>query len=370
MPHDPADERWMKLALALGRRGLGKTWPNPAVGCVIVKDGRVIGRGWTQPGGRPHGETVALAQAGEAARGATAYVTLEPCDHHGQTPPCSQALVSAGVARVVTALRDPDPRVAGKGHSRLREAGIEVVTGCLADQARHDHSGFLARVTERRPMVTLKLATSFDGRIATGRGESRWITGPRARRVVHYMRATHDAVMIGVGTALADDPSLTVRDLGITQQPVRVICDSRLSLSPDCTLGRTAGDAPVWICHGPDAPDQARQAWQAAGAMLIQVSLDHGGLDMGELLAQLAEKGLTRVFCEGGGKIAASLLQAGLVDRLVGFTAGLVLGAQGRPAIGELPEMALAAHPRFELAETRVIGPDLMHVWQRPRQAP
>jgi diaminohydroxyphosphoribosylaminopyrimidine deaminase/5-amino-6-(5-phosphoribosylamino)uracil reductase len=259
----------MRLALSLGARGLGRVWPNPAVGCVIVKGGRVVGRGWTQDGGRPHAETVALAQAGAAARGATVYVSLEPCDHHGQTPPCSEALVAAGVARVVVALTDPDPRVAGGGLQTLRKAGIEVLTDVCEAEARLAHRGFLSRVTQGRPMLTLKLATSSDGRIATATGESQWITGPEARRHVHAMRARHDAVLVGAGTARADDPSLTVRGLGIAQQPVRVVLSRRLDLPENSALMRTAAQVPVWLCHGPDAPCAARDAWDRAGARRI-----------------------------------------------------------------------------------------------------
>ena len=204
-------ERFMAHALALGRRGLGRVWPNPAVGCVIVQDGRIVGRGFTQPGGRPHAETMALAQAGDAARGATVYVTLEPCSHHGQTPPCAQALIDAGVAHVVGAIQDSDPRVNGAGFDMLRAAGIKVTTGVCAEIAAEDHAGFFAKTTLGRPFLTLKLANSFDGRIATASGDSQWITGPQARRLVHGMRANHDAVLVGAGTARADDPMLTVQ---------------------------------------------------------------------------------------------------------------------------------------------------------------
>ena len=195
----------MRAALALARRGLGNTWPNPAVGCVIVNEGRVVGRGWTQRGGRPHAETEALARAGSAATGATAYVTLEPCSHHGKTPPCAEALIGARIARVVAAVEDPDPRVSGAGIARLRDAGVEVETGLCAEEAAELNAGFFCRVTHGRPLVTLKLATSLDGRIATANGESRWITGPAARERAHLLRATHDAVLVGTGTAFADD---------------------------------------------------------------------------------------------------------------------------------------------------------------------
>lgn len=322
----------MDHALRLARRGLGNVWPNPAVGCVIVAAGRVVGRGWTQPGGRPHAERMALDAAGAAARGATAYVTLEPCAHHGRAPPCADALVAAGVARVVSALTDPDPRVAGRGHARLREAGIEVIEGVRSVAAGELQRGFLTRVTLGRPMVTLKLATSFDGRIATSSGESRWITGEAARRHVHLLRLAHDAVMVGAGTARADLPALNVRGFGPVRQPVRVV----IANAPIPALPPEGPDhGPLWVLPGP----------------------------LPEALAELARRGLTRVFCEGGGRLAAALLAAGLVDELVGYTAGVVLGGDGRAAVAPLGLGALAEAPRFRLAETRALGGDVFHRW-------
>ncbi|SLN30824.1 Riboflavin biosynthesis protein RibD [Pseudoruegeria aquimaris] len=360
----------MRLALTLAARGLGRCWPNPAVGCVIVKDGRVVGRGFTQPGGRPHAERVALAQAGAAARGATAYVTLEPCAHHGKTPPCAEGLIEAGVARVVSALQDSDPRVAGKGHAMLRAAGITVETGVMAEEARAANLGFFLKVERQRPMVTLKLANSFDGRIATATGESQWITGPAARRLVHAERACHDAVLVGGGTARADDPSLTVRGLGIAHQPVRVVASRRLDLPRTGQLARTARDVPVWLLHGRDASPEDVSAWQALGAETIEVPVAaNRELSVAEALAALAGRGLTRVFCEGGGAFAASLLNADLVDRLVGFTAGVALGAEGRPSLGAMGVERLAEAPRFALKEVRAVGGDVMHVWERAAPA-
>lgn len=359
------DRRYMALALSLGARGMGRCWPNPAVGCVIVKAGRIVGRGWTQPGGRPHAEVMALAQAGDQARGATAYVTLEPCAHHGKTPPCASALVGAGISRVVSALEDPDPRVAGRGHAILREGGVTVHSGILAERAYRDHRGFLLNRTEGRPFVTLKLASSFDGRIATATGESKWITGPEARRMVHMMRARHDAVMVGGGTARADDPTLTVRGLGMAHQPVRVVCARRLDLPLDSQLARTAADVPLWLCHGPDANPDLISAWQGIGAQLLEVPVSAGQLDPAALLQALGRAGLTRIFCEGGGALAASLLAADRVDQLIGFTAGLSIGAEGYPAIGAMGLDRLAEAPRFDLAETRAVGGDVMHRWTR-----
>ena len=361
------DKRYMALALSMGRRGQGTCWPNPAVGCVIARDGRIVGRGWTQPGGRPHAEPQALAQAGDAARGATAYVTLEPCAHQGKTPPCAEALIAAGVARVVCAIEDRDPRVAGKGFEMLRAAGIDVTVGVLADQAARDLAGFFLKTEQGRPFVTLKLANSFDGRIATATGHSQWITGPQARRVVHAMRATHDAVMVGAGTARADDPSLTVRDLGVAQQPVRVVVTRRLDIPLMGQLARTASDVPVWLCHGPAPdPDRAR-TWEGLGAKLLPCAVQNHQVDAADVLQQLGQAGLTRVFCEGGSALAASLLAADLVDELVGFSAGLTIGAEGLPAIGALGLEKLNQAPRFDLVECRQIGRDVLHRWARPK---
>lgn len=359
------DRRFLSLALSLGRRGQGSTWPNPAVGCVIVKGGRILGRGWTAPGGRPHAEPQALAQAGAAARGATAYVSLEPCSHHGQTPPCTDVLIAAGIARVVAPIADTDPRVSGQGFDRLRAAGIAVTTGFCVAEAERDHAGFFVRNETGRPFVTLKLASSFDGRIATASGESRWITGPEARRAVHAMRHRHDAVMVGAGTARADDPGLTVRDMGVTRQPVRVVVSRRLDLPLLSALARSASDVPLWLCHGPDTDPNIRRAWEGMGTKLLPCEVRAGQLDPASVLQALGKAGLTRVFCEGGAALAASLLGADLVDELVGMTAGVVIGAEGRPALGALGLQRLGEAPRYRLRETRALGGDVLHLWER-----
>lgn len=353
----------MAHALHLGARGLGRTWPNPAVGCVIVKDGRILGRGWTQPGGRPHAETMALAQAGDAA-GATAYVTLEPCAHHGKTAPCADALIHARVARVVTAMTDPDPRVAGKGHAMLRAAGIAVTEAVLADQARDTHAGFLKRVTQGLPFVTLKLAATLDGRTATGAGESRWITGPQARRAVHALRLSHDAVMVGSGTAVADDPDLTARDMGASHQPLRIVVDSHLRHAATSRLGQTARHVPVWLLHGPDAPIPQQKAWAGQGAKLICVALRDGHVDLTAALQALAARGLTRILCEGGGQLAAALITAGLVDDLILHSAGALIGQEGRAALGPLGLQTLAQAPRLTLMSQRSLGADVETWWR------
>jgi diaminohydroxyphosphoribosylaminopyrimidine deaminase / 5-amino-6-(5-phosphoribosylamino)uracil reductase len=357
-----ADRRYMALALTLGARGLGQVWPNPAVGCVVVKNGRIAGRGWTQPGGRPHAEVMALRQAGPTARGATAYITLEPCAHHGVTPPCADALIAAGLTRVVSAMEDSDPRVAGQGHTMLRDAGIAVETGVMAAEAAVAHKGFLTRVAQGRPMVTLKLASSLDGRIATASGESRWITGTEARRAVHALRARHDAVLIGAGTARADDPMLTVRGMGAVHQPVRIVATADLHLPRDGALARSAAEVPLWLVHGPQA-DTA--GWAESGAVLVPVGLTGGRIDPAAMLAALGARGLTRVLCEGGGQLAASLIAADLVDEIVVHAAGLMLGADARPALGPLGLAALVDAGRFRLADVQVIGPDLAARWVR-----
>jgi diaminohydroxyphosphoribosylaminopyrimidine deaminase/5-amino-6-(5-phosphoribosylamino)uracil reductase len=353
----------MAHALRLAARGLGNVWPNPAVGCVVVKDGIVVGRGWTQPGGRPHAEVRALQQAGPLAEGATAYVTLEPCAHHGQTPPCAEALIAAKVARVVTALTDPDPRVSGKGHVLLRAAGIAVTEGVLTPEATRLNAGFLKRVTQGLPLVTLKLAASLDGRTATATGESRWITGPEARRKVHALRLAHDAVMVGSGTALADDPDLTVRDMGAVRQPVRIVLDRMLRHSPKSRLGRTARATPVWLLHGPAAPEAARAAWQATGATLIETPEANGHLDLTAALRTLAGKGLTRILSEGGSTIAAALLKAGLIDDLALFSGGVLIGGDGHPTLGPLGLAQLSTAPRPALRSSQTLGPDTLSLW-------
>jgi diaminohydroxyphosphoribosylaminopyrimidine deaminase / 5-amino-6-(5-phosphoribosylamino)uracil reductase len=364
---DPKDAGFMRSALGLARRGLGRVWPNPAVGCILVRDGRAVGRGRTADGGRPHAETVALAQAGPAARGATAYVTLEPCAHTAATPPCAEALIGAGIARAVIAIEDPDPRVAGRGVEMLRAAGIAVEVGCLAARAVDVNRGFLTRVTSGRPMVTLKLAASLDGRIATGSGESRWITGPQARGEVHLMRAQADAVLVGAGTVRTDNPRLDVRDLGIDRaRPVRVVVTGGLTLPRDGHLGQTARDAPLWLCHHAEAEDGRREAWREAGAELIQIPFQADGqLDLSAMMQRLGERGLTRVMCEGGGRLSAALIEDGLVDEIVLYTAGLTLGDEAVAAVGAIEVEALQLAPRFRLIDVARVGPDVRSRWRR-----
>jgi diaminohydroxyphosphoribosylaminopyrimidine deaminase/5-amino-6-(5-phosphoribosylamino)uracil reductase len=361
------DARFLALALSLGARALGRVWPNPAVGCVIVDSaGRIAGRGVTAPGGRPHAETVALAEAGPRARGATAYVSLEPCAHHGRTPPCADALVAAGIARVVTAVEDPDPRTAGQGHARLAAAGVEVAPARAAAAGERLHRGFFTRVRSGRPMVTLKIATSLDGRIATAAGESRWISGPESRDRVQLLRASHDAVMVGGGTARADLPALLPRGLRAADPPVRIVVAASLDLPRAGPLWEATAAAPLWLLHTEAATAESRAAWAVRGAETFSCTgAAGGGVDVAAALAHLGGRGLTRVLCEGGGRFGAALLAAGCVDELVLFTAGSALGADARPALGALGLDRLSEAPSFALVSVETSGADVMTRWER-----
>jgi len=366
-PGGDDDHRFMDAALALAARGLGNVWPNPAVGCVLVRDGVVVGRGWTRPGGRPHAETEALAHAGDAARGATAYVTLEPCCHHGKTPPCVDALIAAGIARCVTTCEDPDPRVSGGGLARLATAGIAVRTGVRAVEAHDLNRGFFLRLTRDRPLVTLKLATSLDGRIAAHTGDSRWITGETARAWGHGLRARHDAIMVGVGTAQADDPDLTCRLPGLAgRSPVRVVADSRLQTSLTSKLVLTARAVPLWLCCRPDADHARARVFSECGATVIPVSADpSGGVDPAAALAALANAGITRLLVEGGSRLAGSLLRARVVDRLEWFRAPRLIGGDGVPAVASFGVNGLSLTADFECVGVRRAGDDLWESFVR-----
>jgi len=369
----------MRAALALARRGLGTTWPNPSVGCVVVAaDGRVAGRGVRAEGGRPPAETRALAMAGAAARGGCAFVTLEPCSHTGKTPPCADALAAAGVARVVVGCGDPDARVSGAGVARLRAAGVEVVEGVLGDEARAVAAGFLSRVERGRPVVTLKLASSLDGRIATRTGDSRWITGAAARRAGHALRASHDAVMCGVGTVLADDPALTCRLAGARLRPVvRVVVDSALRTPRAARLVATAEESPTWLLHRVGADPARVAALRAAGAVPVEVADDAGTggvdavaggpgggdaarVDLATALQALGGLGLTRVLVEGGGRLAAGLLRAGLVDKVAWFHASGVIGADGIAAVAGMGLERIEGMARFVPVRSRFVGVDVL----------
>ncbi len=359
------DPSHMQAALALARRGLGQCWPNPAVGCVIVRDGRVVGRAVTAPGGRPHAETLALAMAGAAARGATVYVTLEPCCHHGRTPPCTGALIAAGVARVVVAAQDCDPRVNGQGLARLRAAGIATEVGLLGEAAAEVNAGFFTRIRTGRPLVTLKLASTLDGRIATAGGESRWVTGAAARRAAHALRGRHDAIMVGVGTVLTDDPDLTCRLPGFrTTKLVRIVADSHLRTPLTSRLVVTAGVTPTWLLARPGADAARGRALSDAGVTVLAVapaaSGEGLGVDLAAALRLLGQRGITRLLVEGGAQLAAALLRADHVDRLAWFHAPAVMGADGWPAAQAFGIAELAAMPRFVRAATRPVGEDVL----------
>jgi diaminohydroxyphosphoribosylaminopyrimidine deaminase/5-amino-6-(5-phosphoribosylamino)uracil reductase len=353
----------MRHALGLAGRALGRVAPNPAVGCVIVSpDEIIVGRGWTQDGGRPHAETVALAQAGSAARGATAYVSLEPCAHTGQTPPCANALIAAGLSRVVAAIEDPDPRVKGSGFAMLRDAGIEVVVGTLESEAERINAVFFKRVTEVRPLVTLKFAQSLDGRIATATGESKWITGEEARRFGHLLRARNDAILVGIGTALADDPELSCRLSGLENaSPLRVVLDTRLRLDQSSKLARTAREIPTIVFT--TSPGGA--ALRATGIEIVEVERDaRGRPDVATVLSALAERGVTRLLVEGGATVHATFLNRGFADRLEVFRAPILLGSAGHASVDALAEINLDETPRFRCVGRRKLGPDLLESFE------
>lgn len=368
---DPrADTRFMILALALGRRGLGNTWPNPAVGAVAVRDGVIVGRGWTQPGGRPHAEVVALRQAGDSARGSTLYVTLEPCSHHGKSPPCADAILAAGVARVVSAIEDPNPEVAGQGHARLRAAGVVVDLGLGAEAARCAHAGHISRIIRRRPHVTLKLAVSADGKAGLAGRKPVAITGEAANARVHLMRAQHDAILIGIGTALADDPMLTCRLPGMAAlSPVRVVLDRALRLPPASRLVRSARATPLLILAGPDAPLAAETALRADGAEVLRTDARNSRLDLAAVLTHLNARGISRLLVEGGPTVAAAFLNTGLVDEAVLLRAPNAIGPDGIDALEGLRLEALTNSPRYVVRDSQTLGVDTMTTYERTQEA-
>jgi diaminohydroxyphosphoribosylaminopyrimidine deaminase/5-amino-6-(5-phosphoribosylamino)uracil reductase len=355
----------MRAAISLARRGLGETAPNPSVGCVIVKDNRVIGRGRTATGGRPHAETEALQAAGPAAQGATVYVSLEPCSHIGKTPPCATALIAAGVGRVVIGARDPNPKVDGQGVAMLRAAGIAVMEDVLNAEAQAVISGFAMVVKAGRPLVRLKLASTLDGRIATGNRESKWLTGESARRAAHAMRGRHDAVLVGVGTVLSDDPELTCRIEGFRQAPlVRIVVDSHLRTPLTSKLVRDAKSAPLWLLHRNGADAARKRAMEQVGVRLIEAPGGTAGVDLPSSMKMLAKAGLTRILAEGGGTLAAGLLRDNLVDRLAWFHAPGIIGGDGWPAAQAFGVTNLAQMPRFTLLATERWGDDMLSTFK------
>jgi diaminohydroxyphosphoribosylaminopyrimidine deaminase / 5-amino-6-(5-phosphoribosylamino)uracil reductase len=421
----PFDQRFMSLALALGRRGLGNTWPNPAVGAVVVRhDGAepvIVGRGWTQPGGRPHAETEALRRAGAAARGATLYATLEPCSHHGKTPPCTDAIIAAGIARVVSAIEDPNA-LAGRGHALLRASGIAVDVGVGAAEARRAHAGHIRSVCDHRPHVTLKLAVSADGKVALAGRKPVPITGEAARARVHLMRAMNDAILVGIGTALADDPQLTCRLPGMAaRSPVRVVLDPGLRLPVTGHLVRSAREIPVWVMTGQSAPADAEAVLVARGVKVFRVPTTHrvsgepraflspppcgegsgvgvvpqgtaverlpdppprpsptrgegeeravprksGALDIAAALRLLADQGITWLMVEGGPTVAAALLAADLVDEAVLLRGPNRIGPDGVDALQAMPLTALTDSPKLRARGIKTVGDDTIETFER-----
>jgi diaminohydroxyphosphoribosylaminopyrimidine deaminase/5-amino-6-(5-phosphoribosylamino)uracil reductase len=364
-----ADRRFMQLALTLGRRGLGRTWPNPAVGAVVVKDGVIVGRGRTQPGGRPHAEPEALRRAGEAARGATLYVTLEPCSHHGKSPPCADAIIAAGISRVVAAIEDPNPEVAGRGHARLRAAGITVDVGLFADDAARDHAGHFRRIRDRRPHVILKLAVSADDRIAASGRKPVAITGEAAQARVHLLRAQSDAILVGIGTVLSDNPLLTCRLPGMSaRSPVRLVLDHSLRIPGDSRMVHSARQTPLWMVASElaDAPAAARLA--AAGAQIIRIpraGASERDLDLPTLLHALAERGITRLMVEGGSRVASSFVSADLADEIWLLRGPAAIGTDGVAALDALPLSEITQSPRFALRASETLGNDTISIYER-----
>ena len=349
------DYRLMARALQLAERGLETTTPNPRVGCVIAQGDRIVGEGWHARAGEAHAEVLALAEAGAAARGATAYVTLEPCAHHGRTPPCTDALIAAGIARVVAAMGDPNPAVQGRGVARLAQAGIAVSTGLLEAQAIELNRGFVSRMTRQRPWIRLKLATTLDGKTALNNGVSQWVTGPAARADGHRWRARACAILTGIGTVKADDPQLTVRAVACQRQPLRVVVDARLDISPDARLldGR-----PVLVAAAQVDPDK-RDALARRNAEVVCLPNPHGKVDLPALITELARRGLNEVHVEAGFKLNGSLLREGCVDELLIYQAAMLVGdsAQGAFNLAELTSLADAR--RLEVIDRRSIGDDV-----------
>ena len=364
-----ADSRFMQLALILGRRGLGRTWPNPAVGAVIVRDGVIVGRGWTQPGGRPHAEVEALRRAGEAARGATLYATLEPCSHFGKSPPCADAIIAAGLARVVSAIEDPNPEVAGQGHARLRAAGIAVDVGIGAVEAARDHAGHFRRIREGRPHVILKLAVSSDDRIGGKDRKPVAVTGEAARSRVHLLRAQCDAILVGIGTVLADDPLLTCRLPGMAaESPVRVVLDRALRLPGTSSLVHSARETPLWVMTSSLSEAPAAMKLGAAGAQVLRVATTAApppGLDPAAVLRALAGKGITRLLVEGGSRVASSFVAAGLVDEVWLLRGPEPIGEGGIAALDALPLTAITGSPTLKVRASESLGKDTLTVYER-----
>ena len=354
-----ADARFMARALALAAEGLGRTFPNPPVGAVFVRGGRVVGEGFHHRAGAPHAEIEALRAAGGRVRGATLYVTLEPCAHHGRTPPCAEALVGLGLRRIVVAMVDPNPRVRGRGIAKLRRAGIPVAVGPGAEEARLLTAGYRARVLHGRPLVTLKLATTLDGRIAAAGGDARWITGPAARRLAHALRDVSDAVLVGAGTVRADDPRLTCRLPG-GHHPVRIVLAGRAFRLPARARVLARGGPPTWVIAPRGAPAARVAALRRRGVEVLLLPGRRGRVPFASLVRLLGARGLTSLLVEGGGTVAAEALRARAVDRLVLFVAPAILGGDGVAAVGPLGRVRVRDAVRVGGLAVAHVGPDLV----------
>ena len=360
------DKKWMSVALSLAKRTKGATWPNPNVGCVIVKDDKLIGRGWTAPTGRPHAETQALKSAGAASANSTAYVTLEPCAHTGKTKPCTSSLIRANVARVVIATRDPDPRVSGQGLKLLKNAGISITEGILKDEACYEHFGFFNRILNGKPKITLKLATSLDGKIATKNNESKWITGERSRKLTHLYRMQSDAVMIGSRTAIMDDPSLNVRHITSKQQPAKIIIDTTLKTPLTSKIFQSANEFKTIICCGHNVDQSLVSIWINQGSKIIKCKTNMDGkIDLIDAMKHLGTIGINNIFCEGGASLATSLLKADLIDEFISMTSGLLIGANGRSVVGNFDYLSISKLPILKLRESYKYGQDVVSIWSK-----
>jgi len=362
------DEKWMRVAISLSRRNKGSTWPNPHVGCLIIKDKQVIGRGWTAKTGRPHAETQALIEAGKNAKGSTVYVTLEPCAHIGHTKPCVESLINAKVKRVVVSTRDLDPRVSGLGIKMLKNAGIQVDEGIMEHDSIYEHTGFFNRILNGMPQITLKLASSIDGRIADKDNQSKWITSKKSRKLTHLYRMQNDAVMIGAGTAEFDDPSLNVRHIKTIQQPARIILDSHLRTSVQTKIFRSLRDFKTFVCCLKSVKPNLIKKWKDNGAHVIKCeSTFDGKIDLKSALSNLGKLGLNNIFCEGGSTLATNLINNNLVDQFILIKSGLLIGSDGKSVIGKFPKTPFTKLPKLNLIETYRYGDDSISIWRRQK---
>lgn len=364
------DTHYMQEALELAAQGRGWTSPNPMVGAVLVKDGAVVGRGYHQRAGGPHAEVNAIDDAGAQARGATLYVTLEPCNHFGRTPPCTQKIIAAGIQRVVVAMTDPNPDVKGGGNATLEAAGIPVTVGVCEREAQRLNEAFITWVTTGKPFVIVKCAATLDGRIATRTGDSRWVTGPAARRFVHRLRHAVDGILVGADTVRRDDPSLTTRLEGETgSDPTRIILDTRLSIPPTAKMLRQASSAPTWVIGAPDAAAERRSALEAAGATIVNGSLTAGRIDLAALMGELGRMGITSLLIEGGGGVIGSAFAAGIVDKVCFFYAPKILGGDDGVPIcrGPGPDKMQAAIPIHDLTIAQFDADVLLTGYVKPR---